>query len=399
MSYFYSNGSRATAPYTPYAPYSPYVSAPYAPYIAAPQFSSFAPVQARGFQPAPQFVTSTPTVYSGFAPQASFIPQGSFVSSQYAYPAPAPFRGSIASSASAVTTVAVTPKVSSVAVFGASGNVGAATVKALAAKNLKVRAGIRNPDSDKAQPLKALAGVEVVAASLGDAASLDAAAHGVDAVFVNTPGDADRTALGIAGIKAAVRAGAKHVVVVSVSNADTTSETFGRQFAPIEAEAKQAGIPFTLLRLPLFFDNNWGHLQSIKGQGKMYGSTAPKSVGSAIAVSDIGEAAAVIIAEGPRKHGGKTYSLTAAPSSADDVAAAFAAALGKPVDYVQVPEAGVTQALLGMGMEDWQVEGVLELNRRIDAGTYVFPSDFKAIVGREPLTIQQWVAQVAGAFR
>jgi uncharacterized protein YbjT (DUF2867 family) len=45
---------------------------------------------------------------------------------------------------------------------------------------------------------------------------------------------------------------------------------------------------------------------------------------------------AAILEQGPGKHGGKTYYINNAPSSQADLAAAFTAALGRQIDYVQV---------------------------------------------------------------
>jgi hypothetical protein len=66
-----------------------------------------------------------------------------------------------------------------------------------------------------------------------------------------------RERLGVNAIEAAKAAGVKHVVLQSISTADLVSTTYGRQFYPVEIAMKTSGIPFTILRLPLFTDNNW----------------------------------------------------------------------------------------------------------------------------------------------
>lgn len=73
----------------------------------------------------------------------------------------------------------------SVVVLGSSGYVGTATIKTLAAKytdKVNVRAGVRNPDTDKAKSLAA-DNVQVIKADLGDPASLDSAINDGDVVF------------------------------------------------------------------------------------------------------------------------------------------------------------------------------------------------------------------------
>ena len=74
-------------------------------------------------------------------------------------------------------------------VIGATGNVGTATVQALSDKyagQFDIRAGVRNPD--KADKLKALAGVTVVQATQGDTDNLVGILKGVDALYIIAPG-------------------------------------------------------------------------------------------------------------------------------------------------------------------------------------------------------------------
>ena len=74
-------------------------------------------------------------------------------------------------------------------VIGATWPIGSATVQALSAKHagkVDIRAGVRNPD--KADQLKALPGVTVVQATMGDTDNLVGTLKGVDALFIVTPG-------------------------------------------------------------------------------------------------------------------------------------------------------------------------------------------------------------------
>ena len=67
---------------------------------------------------------------------------------------------------------------------------------------------------------------------------------------------------------AATAAKAGHIVVVSVITAALAKKSiFGDQFKPVEESARNCGIPFTLVRLPMFMDNNLG--QPIK-DGAIY---------------------------------------------------------------------------------------------------------------------------------
>ena len=96
----------------------------------------------------------------------------------------------------------------------------------------------------------------MVQADLGNPATLPAALAGVDAVFIVTPGAENRAELAAAGVSAAKAAGVGSIAVVSVTSmAEKSDLLFKRQFTPIEEAVKTSEIPYTLLRLPLFMDN------------------------------------------------------------------------------------------------------------------------------------------------
>ena len=62
---------------------------------------------------------------------------------------------------------------------------------------------------------------------------------------------------------------------------------------PLQECVKKCGISFTLLRLPMFIDNQWANQASIKGQGTIYGPADGSKPTSLVSVADAGEAAAV----------------------------------------------------------------------------------------------------------
>jgi hypothetical protein len=62
---------------------------------------------------------------------------------------------------------------------------------------------------------------------------------------------------------------------------------------PLQESVKNSGISFTLLRLPMFIDNQWANQASIKGEGKIYGPADGSKPTSLVSVADAGEAAAV----------------------------------------------------------------------------------------------------------
>ena len=284
-------------------------------------------------------------------------------------------------------------------IVGSTGYIGTGAANALSSDGrFAVTATVRNPDSDKAASLKDLTNVKLAAGDMSDPASLSEPLTGARVAFIVTPGAEDRAALATNAVKAAKDAGVPHVVVVSVTSADDDSVLFGRQFMELEANVKAAGIKYTLLRLPLFTDNNWAQAGSIKGDGKFYGPADPAVKFSSVAVSDVAACVTAIVAD-PGAHEDKTYVLTSPAYTHAELAAAFSASLGKPVEYVQVPDEAAKKSFMDIGMPEWQAGGVLELYAIINAGRGVYDSDIKAITGADPLTIEAWVESVKGGFQ
>ena len=290
-----------------------------------------------------------------------------------------------------------------VLVIGASGNIGVATVSSLAAKyadKVEIRAGVRNPD--KADKLKAIAGVSVVQATMGDKDNLKSALKGVDSLYIVTPGAKDRTPLTIATAEAAKEAGVKFLLVVSIPTVNLTDTIFGAQLSEIEDKVGKLGVPYTFLRLPFFVENLWGFKDSIIGQGAIYCSVDPDKPHTPVVVEDAGKAGAAILAD-PSKHAGKVYTIVSDRYTYNDVARGFSEALGKEIKYNRVPYEAAKQAFLGMGYPEWQTDGALELFKLFDSGApetnFADMSDFEKLTGEKPTTLKAWIAKYASGFQ
>jgi len=289
-----------------------------------------------------------------------------------------------------------------VAIVGTSGYVGQATVQAFAKSfpKIKVKAGVRDPSAEKAQPLKAGDNIELTKIDMNDAENMKAEFKGADAVYIITPGHIDRTKITIGAIDAAKAAGAKYIAIVSFPTAYSDS-CFGKQIGPVEDHLKASGVTYAILRLPMFIDNFWGLAAGIKGDNKIYAPVKPEAAYCPISVEDIGLASATILAH-PKKHKNKTYTLTTPKNIAHaDIAKVFSEVLGRQIDYVQVPYEAAKKAFMDLGVPEWQADGVMELYKYVDAGDKMVTTptkDFKKIVGKEAKGFKQWLEPVKGAF-
>jgi uncharacterized protein YbjT (DUF2867 family) len=144
-------------------------------------------------------------------------------------------------------------------VTGATGQQGGAVTKHMLAAGWQVRALTRSPDKPAGQALAAK-GVELVRGDLDDAASIERAVAGVQAVF------SVQTFMGKGGVEAeerqgkaladaAKQAGVEHFVYSSVGGAErSTGVPHFESKWRIEEHVRALGLPWTILRPVMFMD-------------------------------------------------------------------------------------------------------------------------------------------------
>lgn len=232
-------------------------------------------------------------------------------------------------------------------------DIGKATLAALTSRHgskLQVHAGIRNPDK-----FGTMDGVTNVKADMGDKTTLSETLKGFDGVFVVVPGHEQRIELALNVIKAAKEAGVNFILMLSVLTSGTDT-IFGKQFAPIEEETKKSGLDYAIVRLPLFMDNNYASVGSIKDQSTFYDPRGSEKVHTPVAVADVGKAAADILAS-PSKHRRKTYKLVSPPFSLKDQADAFSKTLGKEITHTKVSYEAAKDAFWEWGSLNGRLTG------------------------------------------
>lgn len=195
-------------------------------------------------------------------------------------------------------------------VTGATGTQGGAVADALLSRGMKVRALVRDPSSTKAQALAAR-GVELVQGDLGNGASVEAAARGVDAVFVNTSpfapevGTEGEKKIGRTVIDALVAAQVPHVVYSSVSDAnENTGIPHFESKWDAEQYLAQSGLAVTVTA-PVYFSDNT--LSPWTAPALAAGTFRHAMPGDrklqVVSVRDIGRFNAAVIARGPELAG------------------------------------------------------------------------------------------------
>ena len=287
-----------------------------------------------------------------------------------------------------------------VLVLGASGFVGQATLSSLVKRHggkLDIYAGVRDPSK-----FQKMEGVNVVQADMGKPKELSEVLKDFNRVFIVTPGHEDRTTLVLNALDACKAASVEYALILSIPTVETDT-IFGKQCKPIEQAAKKSGLlGYTIIRLPLFIDNNFANIQSIKDKATFSDARNAYKPHTPVAVSDVGKTSADLLAN-PKKHYGKTYTLAMPPFNLVDFSKALSKAIGKQVLVTTVTYQQGKEAFLGMGFPEWQVNGIMELNKSIDEGKpgtlCKQQGDIKRITGEPATTMEQWVAANAAAFK
>ncbi|GAB4589516.1 SDR family oxidoreductase [Nocardia sp. IFM 10818] len=232
-----------------------------------------------------------------------------------------------------------------VAVTGASGQLGRLVVEALLKEGATVVAVVRDPAkvADLAER-----GVDVRQASYDDPAALDRAFAGVDRVLLVSGNEfGSRVAQHTNVVRAAERAGVELLAYTSIPKAETNPMILAREHRGTEAVLAEASVPTVLLRNDWYWENFASGVQQAAQGGVLYGAAGAGRVSGA-ARADYAEAAAkVLTTDG---HAGKVYELGGAPRTYDELAQAVSEVAGKPVRYQDLPQSDYAAALEKAGL-------------------------------------------------
>jgi uncharacterized protein YbjT (DUF2867 family) len=276
-------------------------------------------------------------------------------------------------------------------ITGASGTIGSELVKQLAAAGESVRAGYRTRRPE-------LAGVQPVQIDLATGEGLDASLAGVDAVFLLAGEMEDQAAAEIRVVEAAKRARVKRLVKQSVLAAESEAYSFARIHRQVERAIEASGIPYTFLRPGSFMQNFITyHGNTIRAENAFY-LPCGNAREAFVDARDIARVAAVALtADG---HEGKAYDLLGPePLTYAEATAKLSAAVGKTIQYVDIPDAEFRKAMLGTGLPESSIDRLASLYRYIAEGNFpTHSSAIKDVTGRDPITFDQFARDYANAW-
>lgn len=276
-----------------------------------------------------------------------------------------------------------------IAVTGATGQVGGRVAAALAEQRVPMWLVVRTPSRAPAYD-----GVKVRQASYGDRSASLGALRGADVLFmVSGAESATRLDEHLAFVAIAAEVGVRHVVYTSfVGAAPDATFTLVRDHFATEEALRASGMTWTFLRDNLYLD----YVPLIAGEEGVIRGPAGDGRVAAVSRDDVAASAAAVLVDAS-SHAGATYDLTGPDAfTLAEAAALMTRATGREVRYVDetIEEAYASRA--SYGAPDWLVEAWVSTYTAIAAGELDGVTDHvERLTGRTPVSLEQLLQRPA----
>ncbi|MFI6519858.1 NAD(P)H-binding protein [Spirillospora sp. NPDC050679] len=278
-------------------------------------------------------------------------------------------------------------------VTGATGKVGQQVVVQLLDAGVEVRALVRDPQA-AALPAE----VELVRGDLTDAASVQRAAEGVDAVFLMWP---LATAERAYDVVAAAEKHARRIVYLSafgVPDDDSVEPEPGILgfHTAIERMIRKSGLEWTLLRSGGLAGNTLEWAEQVRGGNVVRGAHA-RATRSLVHEADI--AAVAVRALTTDELVGATPHLTGpqALTQAEQVRV-IGEVLGRRVEFEELPEAEVVAEYVAEGLPPELAQSIVAAHGAMVTRPETVSPAVEQITGRPGRTYREWVADHVDDF-
>lgn len=281
-------------------------------------------------------------------------------------------------------------------ITGANGRNGSAAVREFARQKVQVRALVR--DRKKAQDLVNLPTVEVVEGDMSRPETLTEALSGVDRALLISSADEQMVETQTTFIDAAKKAGVKHIVKFSGMSADLDSPfLFGRTHAEIERYLEQSGLAWTHLRPGQFMQEYLRETPTIVGQNALFLPLHDARV-VGVDIEDIAKAAFILLTT--PGHEGKIYNITGPEAlTMTEVAEQISQAIGKTIQYIDIPREARKQAMLSVGIPTFMVEALdIQAGERLKGTESTVHLETHTAFGIHPTTFAEFAQRNADAF-
>jgi NAD(P)H dehydrogenase (quinone) len=270
-----------------------------------------------------------------------------------------------------------------IAITGATGKIGGAVARALAADGTPLRMVVR--DASRAPELP---GTEVAVATYADADAAGAAFEGIDVLFLVSGAEAhDRLDQHRTVVRAAADAGVRHVVYTSFQGASADATfTLGRDHFWTEQAVRDTSMAHTFLRDSFYLD----FVEDLVGEDGVIRGPADDGAMAAVARADVARVATAVLRD-PARHLDRTYDLTGpAAITLEQAAAVVSEVRGRPVSYHRESLEEAYASRQRWQPEPWQADAWVSTYTAIADGSLAKVSgDVERVTGRPPMTLRQ----------
>ena len=284
-------------------------------------------------------------------------------------------------------------------IIGATGPTGRAATKELLARGEQVRVLTR--DERKAAAIPELGGAEVVA---GDPSRPEEVRHvfdGVDKLYLVPPTAPEWNKIQSALIGLASDADLSHVVRISAIGAGPDEPSMSLRYHwQGEQDLEASGVPYTHIRANSFNQNMLYAVTTIKSESKFYDCVGETRFAK-VDTRDVGEVVAQVLTEDT--HVGQTYELTGPEAiTFDEMAERLSSAVGRKIQYVDMPAREYEEALVAAGLPDWWAKELADIYGRgfyREGGGSDVTGTLGAMLGRPPRSFDDFARDYAHEFR
>jgi NAD(P)H dehydrogenase (quinone) len=276
-----------------------------------------------------------------------------------------------------------------IAVTGATGDLGGRVARELAARGIEQRLIVRDLAAAPQLP-----GADVAVAEYEDSEAMAKALDGMGTLFlVSGHEDPERISLHRKAIEGARRAGVERIVYTSfMGAAPNATFPFARDHSATELAIREAGISLTSMRNSLYADaaphfvGADGVIRAPAGHGRQ----------AWVARADVARLAAVLLVE--PGHEGQIYDVSG-PHAIDlhETARILTKATRRAITYhaETIDEARASRA----GNPDWLVEGWIGSYLMLDTGEgSVTSHTIEQLTGKRPMTLWEFLAAEPSSF-
>lgn len=275
------------------------------------------------------------------------------------------------------------------AVTGATGVLGGAVARALAADGVAQRLLARTPAKAPQLP-----GSTVHPFSYSDRPASIEALTGVETLFmVSASESADRLDQHRTFVDAAAAAGVRHIVYTSfIAAAPDAVFTLARDHGATEEHVRVSGMAWTFLRDSFYID----FMEALVGEDGVIRGPGGDGRVAIVSRADVARTAVAVLRD-PSAHAERTYDLTGPEAlSFAEVAATIARVRGREVSFhdESLEEAYASRAVYGA--PDWQVDAWVSTYTAVASGAMAAVSDaVESVTGVAPQSLAAYLASTA----